>query len=100
MSTNSNVIAFPKGDPIRRARGAFVKSLIDGDGRSIRFMAAQIGISHTALGDRMKGKAPFLADELEGIARVLKIDPVDFYSRYISAEHAPDNSPSSEVTPM
>lgn len=69
----------------RIARGAFVKHMMEHDGRSARFMASRIGISHTAFGDRLRGKAPFLADELEEIAYVFKMDPIEFYRDYIAA---------------
>jgi hypothetical protein len=83
----------PAGD-IRRSRAAFVKSLMDDDGRSARYVAGRVGISHTALSDRLKGKAPFLADELELIAGVLKISPVDFYAAYLAA--GTQKGPASE----
>lgn len=95
MSTATNVIDFEDHDrAVRRTRAAFVKQLLDDDGRSVRYVAPFIGISHSALGDRLKGKAPFLADELENIARVLKMDPVRFYAAYISA--GTPQSPDSE----
>lgn len=82
----SNVI--PLHDPAheqRRIRGAFVKECLDADGRSARYVAARVGISNTAFSDRLKGKAPFLADELELVAQVLKIDPIDFYRDYLAS---------------
>lgn len=90
MSTHSNVIALPQHHAVRQVRGAFVKQLMDEDGRSARYMAAHVGISNTAFSDRLKGKAPFLADELETIASVLKINPVEFYNRYIHATDHPE----------
>lgn len=73
------------GNEQRRIRGAFVKQMMDNDSRSARYMAAHVGISNTAFSDRLKGKAPFLADELEDIARTLKLDPIEFYRDYINA---------------
>jgi len=87
MSIQSNVT--PIADEarlLRRARGAFVKSVIDDEERSARFVAVRIGLAPSSMSERLKGKSPFLADELEGIARVLRIDPVDFYSRYIAVK--------------
>jgi hypothetical protein len=94
MTIQSNVTPFAdEARLIRRARGAFVKSLIDQEERSARFVAIRIGLNPTSMGERLKGKSPFLADELEGIARVLRIDPVEFYTRYISVT-AFDGSPA------
>lgn len=85
MTSQSNVTPIlDDAQRIRRARGAFVKSLIDAEDRSARYIATRIGISPTSMSERLRGKAPFLADELEGIARALKMDPADFYSQYIS----------------
>lgn len=85
MSTQQNVtpIITPERQ-LRRARGEFVKNVIvDEHERSARFVAVRIGLSPSTMGERLNGKSPFLADELESIARVLKIDPIEFYSRYI-----------------
>lgn len=98
----SNVI--PLHDPAheqRRIRGAFVKECLDADGRSARYVAARVGISNTAFSDRLKGKAPFLADELELVAQVLKLDPIDFYRDYLTAGSdggpvAPDSGPVND----
>lgn len=43
-----------------------------------------MGINHTVLASRMKGETPFLADEIESIAELLKRDAVDFYREYLS----------------
>jgi hypothetical protein len=83
MNAQSNVIAFE--DPtraLRRARGAFVKSEITAQDRSVRYVALKAGINPTSMGERVKGQAPFLADELEAIAEALRIDPDEFYKRY------------------
>jgi hypothetical protein len=83
MNAQSNVIAFE--DParaLRRARGAFVKSLIDAEDRSVRYVAQKAGINPTSMGERLKGQSPFLADELEAIAEVVRMDPDEFYKRY------------------
>ena len=85
MSAQAQVIPIHEtGSEVRRARAAFVKARLDEDGRSARFVSSRVGISNTAFSDRLKGKAAFLADELELIAAVLKIDPVKFYAEYIS----------------
>lgn len=85
------------GHQLRRARGEFVKSLFEADGRSARYVAGRIGISNSALSDRLKGKAPFLADELELIAVVLKVDPVDFYRDYRAVGPEGLEPPASSV---
>ncbi|MEU4016222.1 hypothetical protein AB0E56_13265 [Microbacterium sp. NPDC028030] len=85
MSIQSNVTPLRNAArDLRRARGEFVEALIKADDRSNRYVALQIGLNPTSMGERLRGKSPFLADELENIARVLKMDPIDFYSRYIS----------------
>lgn len=85
MNAQSNVTQIvDDGRALRRARGQFVKELLEEDGRSARYVAGRIGLNPTSMSDRLRGKAPFLADELEGIARVLKMQPVEFYARYIA----------------
>lgn len=71
-----------------------MKSLIDQEERSARFVAIRIGLNPTSMGERLKGKSPFLADELEAIARVLRIDPIEFYAKYISVS-AFDGEPAA-----
>ncbi|MBG9885727.1 hypothetical protein ABE10_03815 [Bacillus toyonensis] len=82
---------------LRRARGEFVKSvIIDEHERSARFVAVRMGLSPSSMSERLAGKSPFLADELEGIARVLRIDPVEFYSRYIAVSlDSPSPAPAN-----
>lgn len=85
MNTQTNVIPLNNdARDLRKARGQFVDYLIKTDDRSARYVALQIGLNPTSMGERLHGKSPFLADELEDIARVLKIDPVDFYRDYIA----------------
>lgn len=104
MGTQSNVIPFAdEAHMLRRARGAYVKSVIvDEHERSARFVATRIGLSPSSMGERLKGKSPFLADELEDIARVLRIDPVEFYGRYIRVTASPqsDDSNRRDTVPM
>lgn len=68
--------------PQRAARAAYVKKLVDDDDRSARWLAPKVGISNSAMSERLRGTLPFLADELELIAAALKIDPVKFYRGY------------------
>lgn len=93
----SNVTQMTGHDPQRRARAEFVKTAIDNDDRSIRYMAARIGINHTSLADRLKGRVAFTAEDLEGIAHVLKRDPVEFYRDYISVGPEGLEPPASSV---
>lgn len=72
-------------DHVRAARAHFVAEAIDNDDRSHRWVAQQIGISHSALGERVKGRVSFTAEDIEGIARILKRDPVEFYGEYLAA---------------
>lgn len=102
MGSQSNVIPIAdEAHMLRRARGAYVKSvIIDEHERSARYVATRIGLSPSSMGERLKGKSPFLADELESIARVLRIDPVEFYSRYIGIDahtHPDDSNPRTLV---
>lgn len=99
MSTSAVITELHQPErAIRRTRGAYVKAHMDADHRSARYVANQVGISNTALSDRLKGKAPFLADELEAIARTLKLDPIDFYRGYINATENPHQSPDGGAT--
>lgn len=98
MNAQSNVIPFE--DPnrsLRRARGAFVKSEIDAQDRSVRYVALKAGINPTSMGERVKGQAPFLADELEAIAEALRVDPDDFYKRYRAVGSEGFDPPTSSV---
>ena len=98
MNSQSNVTQIADAAHIlRRARGQFVKTLIEEDGRSARYIALKIGVSPSSMGERLRGKAPFLADELESIARSLKLTPGDFYSRYISVGPEGLEPPTSSV---
>lgn len=101
MSTNAVIAQFH--DParaLRKARGAFVKHVMERDGRSARYVATQIGLNPSSMSERLRGKSPFLADELEGIARVMKFDPVEFYRAYIQAgTGTPPQSPEGGVEP-
>lgn len=86
MANASNVTPIRDAARIQRqARGAYVKNLITADGRSARYVAINIGLNPTSMGERLSGKTAFLADELEEIARVLKIEPLEFYAGYIAA---------------
>lgn len=93
----SNVTQMTSHDPQRGARAEFVKTAIDNDDRSIRYMAARIGINHTSLADRLKGRVAFTAEDLEGIAHVLKRDPVEFYREYIAVGPDGLEPPTSSV---
>lgn len=90
----SNVTAIRALDPIRSARASFVKDAIDNDDRSVRYIAGRLGISATAMNDRVKGKVSFLAEDIEGIAHILKRDPVKFFADYLAASGP--NSPLSD----
>ena len=107
MSSQSNITPLRDAErDTRRARGQYVDQMIKADGRSARYVAIHTGINPTSMGDRLKGKAPFLADELERIAVVLKLDPIDFYRHYIAASaedprpEGPDGDQSSNVRPL
>lgn len=96
MSTSNVAPIRDAAHELRRARGQFVKDMIDRDGRSARYVALNVGLNPTSMGERLKGKSPFLADELENIARVLKIEPVSFYAQYIGV-HPDDSNPRTLV---
>lgn len=80
----TNISHLPAPDARRQARADFVKNAIELEERSVRYVAIRAGISPASLGDRLKGRIAFTADDLEGIAHVLKRDPVEFYRDYIS----------------
>lgn len=84
MSIQNVTPIYDEARAIRKARGQFVKSRIEDDDRSARYVAARIGLNPTSMSERLRGKSPFLADELEGIAKTLKLDPVEFYRDYIA----------------
>lgn len=81
----TNVTQLKFADPTRRARADFIKLEIEKQDRSVRYVAGKIGVNHTSLGDRLKGKVPFTAEDIERIASVLRRDPVSFYREYLAA---------------
>ncbi len=93
----SNVTQINTPDPQRQARADYIAQQLKTDGRSARYVAAHIGLNHTSLGDRLKGRVPFNVEDLEGIARVLKRDPVDLYRAYISVGLEGFDPPASSV---
>lgn len=92
----SNVTPIRTVDPVRRNRAEFVKQAIENDDRSIRYIAGRIALNHSSLADRLKGKVAFTAEDIEGIAHVLKRDPVDFYRAYLAAKDGPNGDPVME----
>ena len=87
-----NISHLPAVDPIRQARADFVATAIEDDGRSRRFVATRIGVNPSSLGDRLKGRVAFTAEDIEGIAHVLKRDPVEFYRAYLAATNGPEGN--------
>ncbi len=80
----------PAADDTRASRAAFVRDSLKSERWSIRHAASELGMSHTALSTRVRGATPFLADELEAIARfLLKRDPIEFYAEYLAAGQPP-----------
>ena len=69
----------------RQARAAFVHLSLKEDRWSIRQAALALGMSHTALSSRLRADTAFLADEIEGLAHLLRRDPVDYFRLYIEA---------------
>lgn len=82
---------------VQANRARFVHKALKEERWSIRQAAARLGFTHTTLTSRCNGGTPFLADELEHIAFLLKIDPIEFYAGYINAgnerEEAADAKP-------
>lgn len=100
MSTNVTPMQKDRARELRRARGEFIRTLIEADDRSARYVAIQIGLNPTSMGERLKGKSPFLADELEGIARALKMDPTQLYAEYITVGADGPEAPVMTVKPQ
>lgn len=84
----------PSGDAVRVARAKFVHGLLKSERWSVRAAAHAIGITNSVLATRMSGSTAFLADEIEAIAGLLKMDPVEFYGRYIAVGPDMDPNPS------
>lgn len=94
----SNITQIAPADPQRQARAEFIAAQLEADGRSVRYVAGNIGINHTSLGDRLKGRVAFTVEDIEAIARVLKRDPVRFFAEYIAANpHGPKGEKLPEV---
>ncbi|WP_194385152.1 helix-turn-helix domain-containing protein [Microbacterium luteum] len=86
----------PAADHTRAARAAYVHDSLKAERWSVRAAALAIGITNSVLATRMNGTTAFLADELESIARLLKVDPVQFYAGYLAA----GDPETPEVRPM
>jgi hypothetical protein len=83
-NTASNYETTPD-DAVRANRANFVLKRLRGERWSNRAAAMALGMSHTALGDRTKGLTAFLAEDIEGIAILLREDPVEFFREYLNA---------------
>lgn len=96
MSKNPGNIAHlrPEEDTLRVARAKYMHGLLKAERWSIRAAALQIGMNHTVLSTRMNGSTAFLADEIESIAQLLKVDPVDLYRSYLTAGSTPTQPPT------
>ena len=68
----------------RFARASFVGNALKSERWSTRQAALALGMSHSSLGDRLKGNTSFLAEDIEDIATLLKRDPVEFYADYLA----------------
>ena len=75
----------PLGDDVRVARAKFIHGLLSDERWSISKAALSLGMNKSVLASRMKGETAFLADELEGIAGLLRMDPVRLYADYLAA---------------
>ena len=74
----------PLGDDVRVARAKFIHGLLSDERWSISKAALSLGMNKSVLASRMKGETAFLADELEGIAGLLRMDPVRLYADYLA----------------
>ena len=82
-STNNVTDIRPEADVVRADRASHIHGLLKSERWSIRQAALRLQMNNSVLASRMSGATPFLADELEGIARLLKRDPVEFYAEYL-----------------
>ena len=84
MTSVANIQIASSRRDVRHARAAFIKSLIEGEDRSVRYVATKIGISPSTLSERLSGKNAFLADEIGAIASIVRMTPVGLYSEYVA----------------
>ena len=83
-TTTRNIVHLrPEGDAARATRAQFIHGLLKSERWSVRQAALAMGMTSSVLATRMNGSTPFLADELEKIAELLKRDPVKFYAEYL-----------------
>lgn len=87
-------------DPAREERASYVLSQIKGEDRSVRYVAQRIGLPASSLGDRLRGKVAFTAEDIESIARVLRRDPVNFYREYLESAQLTESRPSDYKAPV
>ena len=83
-ATNVTRLRSTDTDP-RALRARFVHQLLKNERWSVRNASQTIGMTNSVLATRLNGTTPFLADELEAIAVLLKRDPVTFYADYLRA---------------
>ena len=83
-ATNVTRLRSTDTDP-RALRARFVHQLLKNERWSVRNASQTIGMTNSVLATRLNGTTPFLADELEAIAGLLKRDPVTFYADYLRA---------------
>lgn len=62
-----------------------LKKRIRASGLKIRYLAEQLGISHEAMYNKVKGKSEFKASEMAALAELLKLSdkdiPLIFFNR-------------------
>lgn len=54
-----------------------LKKRIRASGLKIRYLAEQLGISHEAMYNKVKGKSEFKASEMAALAKLLKLSDKD-----------------------
>jgi len=88
----------PDGDATRTMRAKHIHGLLSDERWSIRQASMRLGMNNSVLATRMSGATPFLADELEKLAVLLKRDPVEFYAEYLRAGTPENTGPGGSVT--
>lgn len=65
-------------------RGAFLRDLIDDYGMADGVVADRAGIKRSTMSSRLRGLTSFFAEEIEAIAKPLRLEPLELFAAYLS----------------
>jgi hypothetical protein len=81
---------------VDRTIGTVVKILARARGESVKAAGAAIGLSYSAINERLVGKRHFLAYEVAALARHFGVDPTVFFTDPLRRFQTVERSPHGE----